>query len=222
MPVSGIMNRNRCTHAVPGNEFRSGAGRTRGSDWHSIAGEITTILQGKQLKLLLLGNSITQGWGGNRPSITHRPGQQAMNEVLGNNTWESAGISGDRTQNLLWRIRFSNHNTSHPEDIVIAIGINNLLGGSDTAEEVAEGITAVSKEARKQFPDSRIILLGPLPAGKEKPHTAPMRQSTRHSGCNQNKRSRIYQSNLLVHGKQREYKIRTIHRKLYPLDRQRL
>ncbi len=162
------MNRNRCTHAVPGNEFRSGAGWTRGSDWHSIAGEITTILQGKQLKLLLLGNSITQGWGGNRPSITHCPGQQAMNEVLGNNTWESAGISGDRTQNLLWRIRFGNYNASHPENIVIAIGINNLLGGNDTAEEVAEGITAVSKEVRKQFPDSRIILLGPLPAGKEK------------------------------------------------------
>ena len=90
-----------------------------------------------------------------------------MNDVLENNTWESAGISGDRTQNLLWRIRFGNYNISHPENIVIAIGINNLLSGNDTAEEVAARIIAVSKEAWNQFPDSRIILIGLLPAGKE-------------------------------------------------------
>ena len=35
-------------------------------------------------------------------------------------------------------------------------------------EEVAEGIVAVTKEAVIAFPDSRILLLGLLPAGKEK------------------------------------------------------
>ena len=51
---------------------------------------------------------------------------------------------------------------------MIAIGINNLISGENTPEEVAEGIVAVTKEAVIAFPDSRILLLGLLPAGKEK------------------------------------------------------
>ncbi|MEG1905820.1 MAG: prolyl oligopeptidase family serine peptidase, partial [Bacteroidales bacterium] len=56
---------NLCARPVPGNEFRSGAGWTEGSDWHTISEEITRTVQGKNLKLLMLGNSITQGFGGN-------------------------------------------------------------------------------------------------------------------------------------------------------------
>lgn len=55
----------------------------------------------------------------------------------------------------------------HPENIVIAIGINNLISGKDSPENTAEGIIAVANEVRKQFPESRIILLGLFPSGKE-------------------------------------------------------
>lgn len=159
--------RNACIHAVPGNEYRSGAGWIEGSDWHSVAEDITTTLKGKQLQLLLLGNSITQGWGGNRKAVSSKPGKQAMDQAVGENQWESAGISGDRTQNLLWRLRHGNYNSGHPKNAVIAIGINNLLSGDDAPEDVAEGIIAVAKEAQKQLPDTRIILMGLLPSGKE-------------------------------------------------------
>ena len=56
---------------------------------------------------------------------------------------------------------------------MIAIGINNLISGENTPEEVAEGIVAVTKEAVIAFPDSRILLLGLLPAGKEKGSAIP-------------------------------------------------
>ena len=158
---------NACTYSVPGNEYRSGAGWTEGSDWHSVAEDITKTLEGKQLKLLLLGNSITQGWGGNRQAVSSKPGKLAMDQVLGENQWESAGISGDRTQNLLWRLQHGNYNACHPQNAVITIGINNLLSGSDSPENVAEGIIAVAKEAKKQLPNTRIILFGLLPSGKE-------------------------------------------------------
>lgn len=90
-----------------------------------------------------------------------------MDELLGEAAWESAGISGDRTQNLLWRIRHDNYNLCKPQNVVIAIGINNIIAGN-TPEETAGGIIAVAKEACKTFPDSRIIVLGLLPSGKEK------------------------------------------------------
>lgn len=160
-------NSNPCTHAVPGNEYRSGAGWIKGSDWHSVAEDIQATLAGKQLKLLLLGNSITQAWGGNRKAITSFAGKQALDDAIGKDQWESAGISGDRTQNLLWRTRHDNYNCCNPKNVIIAIGINNLIGGKDAPEEVAEGIIAVANEACKQFPTSKVILFGTFPSGKE-------------------------------------------------------
>lgn len=158
---------NECTHAVPGNEYRSAAGWTEGSEWHNAAKDIKATLKGKKLKLLLLGNSITQGWGGNRKAVTYKPGKEAMDWALGKDTWESAGISGDRTQNLLWRVQHDNYNCCKPENVIIAIGINNLISGNNTPEDTAEGIIAVTKETERRFPDSHIIVLGLLPSGKK-------------------------------------------------------
>lgn len=158
---------NMCVHAVPGNEFRSAAGWVEGNEWNSVAEDITATLEGKQLELLLLGNSITQGWGGNRKAVSYKPGKSAMDHALGVNLWESAGISGDRTQNLLWRIRYGNYHRCHPKNAIIAIGINDLIGENETPEHVAQGIIAIAAETRKQLPNTRIILLGLLPSGKE-------------------------------------------------------
>lgn len=144
-----------------------------GSYWNAVARDITATLSrcaerlgdGGRLKLLLLGNSITQGFGGCRNLVTYKPGREAMDGAMGDSTlWESAGISGDRTQHLLWRMQNGNYNIVRPENIVITIGINNLIGG-DRPEEVAAGIGMIADEAARLYPRSRIFLLGPLPSG---------------------------------------------------------
>lgn len=159
---------NPCTRAVPGNEYRSGAGWKEGAEWHAIAGEVESELDGRGLDVLLVGNSITQGWGGERKLVTYKPGKAAMDRMAGEGNWASAGISGDRTQNVLWRLRNGNYNRCRPKNVVIAIGINNLISGGDDAEDTAEGIIAVTEEACREFPESKIILLGLFPSGKEK------------------------------------------------------
>lgn len=166
--------RNMCTYPVPGNEYRSAAGWSEGAEWYAVARDIEATLEGRKLKLLMLGNSITQGLGGERQRITSRAGQQAMDEAIGKGAWENAGISGDRTQHLLWRLKNCNYNRCSPEVAVITIGINNINAG-DEAKDVAEGIVACAEEARRQMPDTRIILLGLLPAGK--PANAWMRKA---------------------------------------------
>lgn len=176
-----------CVHAVPGNEYRSGAGWVEGNDWHNVAEDICNTLTGKKLKVLLLGNSITQAWGGNRKAITTQAGRQALDNAIGKDQWESAGISGDRTENLLWRTRYGNYNRCHPEYVIIAIGINNLIGGKDSPKEVAEGIIAVSDEARIQFPDSKIILFGLYPSGKESNHPVRLKCNEIHKILSQHK-----------------------------------
>lgn len=166
--------RNMCVYPVPGNEYRSAAGWSEGAEWYAVARDIEATLEGRKLKLLMLGNSITQGLGGERQRITSRTGQQAMDEAIGKGAWENAGISGDRTQHLLWRLKNCNYNRCSPEVAVITIGINNINAG-DEAKDVAEGIVACAEEARRQMPDTRIILLGLLPAGK--PANAWMRRA---------------------------------------------
>lgn len=157
---------NHCTHPVPGNEFRQGAGWTEGSEWHSVAEDIMSSIGNRPLKLLLLGNSITQGWGGDRKRVAYKPGKQWMDSRLGTGNWQSAGISGDKTQNLLWRLQGHDYARFRPENVVIAIGVNNLIAG-DTADDTAEGIIAVTEAAEKLFPESKIILLGLYPAGRD-------------------------------------------------------
>lgn len=154
---------NECTHAVPGNEYREGAGWKPGTEWHAQAEDIRQTLKGRHLKLLWLGNSISQGWGGRRAAVTYKPGL----EVMDSTAWETAGISGDGTQHLLWRLQHDDYNVCRPENVVIAIGVNNLIGGYDEPEDVAEGIIKVTEEAERQFPQARIWVLGLLPAGKD-------------------------------------------------------
>lgn len=166
--------KNMCVYPVPGNEYRSAAGWSEGAEWYAVARDIEATLEGRKLKLLMLGNSITQGLGGERQRITSRAGQQAMDEAIGKGAWENAGISGDRTQHLLWRLKNCNYNRCSPEVAVITIGINNINAG-DEAKDAAEGIVACAEEARRQMPDTRIILLGLLPAGK--PANAWMRRA---------------------------------------------
>lgn len=166
---------NPCVRPVPGNEYRSGAGWTGGAEWHAVARDITATIEkqtaalgpDKRLKLLLLGNSITQGFGGCRALVAGKPGRAAMDAVIGDSLlWASAGISGDRTQSLLWRIQNGGYEKARPENVAITIGVNNLNGG-DRPEEIAEGIILVAQEAARRYTGARIILFGLLPAGAD-------------------------------------------------------
>ena len=158
---------NECVKPVPGTETRAvSAGWKPGSDWMAVAEDIVKTLEGKQLDLLLLGDSITQGFGGNRELVTSKNGKTAMDEALGKDKWEAAGISGDRTQHLIWRLQNGGYGRCNPKTVVITIGINNVIAGDDP-KDIARGVIACAKEARIQMPDARIIVFGPLPAGLE-------------------------------------------------------
>lgn len=155
--------KNPCTKPIPGNEFRSSAGWVEDNDWHSISDEISQILANRKLDLLLLGNSITQGFGGSRQAVSHKPGREALDAALGSMSWEAAGISGDRTQHLLWRLENGGYAACQPRNVIITIGINNI--NDQSATQITDGIEAVCRRAQIEFPSSRIILFGVLPAG---------------------------------------------------------
>ena len=68
------------------------------------------------------------------------------------------GISGDRTQHVLWRLDHGNIDGISPKLAVVMIGQNN--GGHNTSNEITEGATAVVQKLRVKLPNTKILLIG--------------------------------------------------------------
>lgn len=149
---------------APGSEYRSAAGWKKGKGWWAQMNDIDSLcIHSNKIDLLLIGNSITQGWGGSRTLTTYKPGQKAANNYFKNIKWINAGISGDRTQHVAWRVQNGHYEQCDPKFTVLAIGVNNFR--SNTTEEIAEGIKLDLELIKKKLPNTNILLFGPLPTG---------------------------------------------------------
>jgi len=113
---------------------------------------------------IFLGDSITQGWEGNKKIWTEHFG--AFKPV-------NLGIGGDQTGHVLWRITDGKELVPlKPKVAVIMIGTNNT--GGHSAEQIAGGIKAIVEELRKQKPEMKILLLGIFPRSAKA--TDPIRE----------------------------------------------
>ncbi|MFO7616778.1 MAG: GDSL-type esterase/lipase family protein [Bacteroidales bacterium] len=151
--------------AAPGAECRgAAAGWGAGRDWFSQFDDINRIGESRQVDLVFLGTSITQGLGGEGRTVWCAvPG--LWDSLYGERNAANFGISGDRTQNVLWRIQNGNFENISPKAIVLEIGVNNFP--FHNAEEITSGIHAIIKALQKKVPGARILLVGPLPAGAD-------------------------------------------------------
>jgi lysophospholipase L1-like esterase len=111
--------------------------------------------------LILIGDSITQGWEGS--------GKNVWQKFYSSRNAVNLGISGDRTQHVLWRLENGNLYNISPKLAVIMIGTNN--SGSNTSEEIADGIKAIVEKLQKELPKTHVLILGIFPRG-EKPEDA--------------------------------------------------
>lgn len=114
--------------------------------------------------LLFIGDSITNGWEGN--------GKEVWKKFYEPRKAINAGIGGDRTQHVLWRLDNGNIDGLSPKLAVLMIGTNNF--GANTPEEIAQGIKAIVSKLRTKLPETKVLVLGVFPRG-EKPDE-PLRQ----------------------------------------------
>lgn len=112
------------------------------------------------IDLLFLGDSITDGW---------RSQTQTWATAFGPYKPANFGIGGDRTQHVLWRITNGELEGIMPKAVVLMIGTNN--SGSDSAEDIAKGITKIVETILAKSPKTKVLLLAVFPRG-EKPNTA--------------------------------------------------
>ncbi len=109
-------------------------------------------IKGKPCDLIFIGDSITEGWAGRGRKVwdTHYAPLGALN----------FGISGDRTQNVIWRLDNMDISNLHPKVAVILIGTNN---GSDTPADIAKGVRTVISRTQEKFEGIKIILVSIMP-----------------------------------------------------------
>lgn len=161
MHSSGYLN--TAVLPAPGAECRGdAAGWGEGNDWYSQFEAINKIGQERQVDFVLLGNSITQGWGGEGRSVWS-PVPELWDSLFKPLNAANFGISGDRTQHVLWRVQNGNFDKIKPKVIALEIGVNNFK--DHTGKEISDGIHSIVRALLKKVPAAKIVLFGPLPTG---------------------------------------------------------
>ncbi len=108
--------------------------------------------QAKQghIDLIYVGDSIVEHY--------NKQGKEVWEHYYANRNALNLGISGDRTEHVLWRLDHGNIDGITPKLAIVMIGQNN--GGHNTAEEIAEGASAIIQKLRTKLPETKILLLG--------------------------------------------------------------
>ena len=115
------------------------------------------------IDILFLGDSITDFW--------RNQGSNVWNQYYAPRHAANFGISGDRTQHVLWRMDHGEVDGLKPRVVVLMIGTNNTgkernsNKTRNTVPETIAGVQAVVRELRAKLPASKILLLAIFPRG---------------------------------------------------------
>lgn len=110
------------------------------------------------IELVMIGDSITHGW-----------------EEAGSDVWEqyyaernafNLGFSGDRTENVLWRLENGAVEGLDPELVVLMIGTNNTGHRKEDPAHTALGVETIIDELQTRLPEASILLLAIFPRGE--------------------------------------------------------
>ena len=124
-----------------------------------------------EAQLVFLGDSITHAWE------SPKRGKEVWEKYWAPLKAANFGISGDRTEHVLWRLDHGNFDGLKPKAIVLMIGTNNTghQGRKQkelndavyqcTAQQAAEGVKAILAKLKAKCPTAKILLLAIFPRG---------------------------------------------------------
>ncbi|CAN5446535.1 hypothetical protein BH10PLA1_BH10PLA1_00240 [soil metagenome] len=111
--------------------------------------------------LLFLGDSITDFWPKRGPESWKKFAEYKPLDL---------GVSGDRTEHVLWRINNGELEGLSPKVTVIMIGTNNA--GPDKPEWIAAGVAKIVETVHEKLPNTKVLLLGVFPRAAAKTNNA--------------------------------------------------
>lgn len=126
------------------------------ADWWLLQHErnVARVRQGS-VDLLMIGDSITQGWSDE--------GRRVWERYYGHRRAVNLGFNSDRTEQVLWRLQHGEIDGIRPKVAVVMIGTNNSGTRKDPPEETAAGVQAIVTLLRATLPETKILLLGIFP-----------------------------------------------------------
>ena len=128
-------------------------------DWLKRHQAMNERVKAGPVNVLWIGDSIVERW--------ENKGKAIWDKYYAHRDAVNLGIGGDKTQHVLWRLEHGNIEGISPKLAIVMIGQNN--GPSNTAEQIAEGVTAIVMKLRQKLPDTKILLLAIFFRG-EKPN----------------------------------------------------
>lgn len=118
-----------------------------------------------EVDLLMIGDSITHGW--------ENEGKPVWDEYYAKRNAVNLGFSGDRTENVLWRLEHGEIDGISPKLAVLMIGTNNTGHRLQPAQYTAQGIAKIVETLRTKLPETKVLVLGVFP--RDAKPDAPMR-----------------------------------------------
>ncbi len=134
---------------------RKGKGGMPDANWMKRHERFVEIAKKGDIDLLLMGDSITDGWGGKGT------GKPVYDKVFQPLKTANFGIGGDKTEHVLWRLQNGEMEGYTPKAVMLMIGTNNI--GSNTPEEIAAGIEAIVKTLTGKWASTKVLLLAVFP-----------------------------------------------------------
>jgi lysophospholipase L1-like esterase len=130
------------------------------------------IARGGDIDLLWIGDSITDWWA--------RAGQQIWAEYFAPLNPANFGISGDRTEGVLWRVQNGELDGFSAKLVILMLGTNNINRNPNA--EIAEGNRLIVEEIRRRQPVAKVLVLGVFPRGEaaDSPYRASVREINSH------------------------------------------
>ncbi|CAN7242686.1 GDSL-type esterase/lipase family protein [Pseudoduganella sp. LjRoot289] len=111
--------------------------------------------KGVNSELIFIGDSITHGWENAGAKVWERDYRRYKALDL--------GFSGDRTENVLWRLLHGEVDGINPKLAVLMFGTNNTGQRQEAPATTAAGIKRNIDELRKRLPNTKILLLAIFP-----------------------------------------------------------
>lgn len=130
---------------------------SRGEKWLPRHNTIVARVKKGDVDLIFVGDSITQGW--------ESKGKAVWEKYYAKRHAANLGISGDRTQHVLWRLDNGEIDGIKPKLAVIMIGTNN--SSQNSPEDIAAGVKAIVGRIQKRLPETKVLLLAIFPRGED-------------------------------------------------------
>lgn len=144
-----------------GKECLAPVRQRRECEWGDRHDLILDYNAAKEPKIVLLGNSITDFWGG-EPQRWKTNGAKAWRHCWGRRNVVNMGLGWDYLENVKWRILHGELDGFNAEKIFLLIGINNLNKG-DKCEYVAQGIEELVRLIQLKQPKAMLYVEELLP-----------------------------------------------------------